>query len=120
MVGSAVGVVICSLVSSDSPPVGHWNLMFICEVLFECLCCLSSLVSWMRDFVPFGTDRRANRLLVSYLMSLLDLRLVVVVNGCSLLLVLFSFTVFFCFSEAFILHSLWGHVDSVLGVCWMA
>ena len=37
-----------------------------------------------------------------------------VVDGCSfLLLVLFSF---FYFSEAFILHSVQGHVDSVLGV----
>ena len=43
-----------------------------------------------------------------------------VVDGCSLLLlVLFSFTVFFCFSETFILHSVRGHVDSVLGVSWV-
>ena len=40
-----------------------------------------------------------------------------VVDGCSLLLVLFSFA--FCFSEAFILHLVWGHVDSVLGVSWV-
>ena len=43
-----------------------------------------------------------------------------VVDGCSLLLlVLFSFTLFFCFSEAFILHLVRGHVDSVLGVSWV-
>ena len=60
-----MGVVRCSLVSSDSPPVANWNLMLICEVLFECLSCLSSLVSWMRGLVPFGTDRHVNRLLVS-------------------------------------------------------
>ena len=64
MVGTAVGVVRCSLVSSGSPPVAHWSLMLICEVLFECLSCLSSLVSWMRDLVLFGTDRHANRILV--------------------------------------------------------
>ena len=69
MVGSAVGVVRCSLVSSDSPPVAHWSLMLTCEVLFECLSCLSSLVSWMRDLVPFCMDRHVNKLLV--LMSLL-------------------------------------------------
>ena len=45
MVGSAVGVVRCSLVSSDSPPVAHWSLMLVCEVLFEYLSCLCSLVS---------------------------------------------------------------------------
>ena len=33
MVGSAVDVVRCSLVSSDSPPVAHWSLMLISEVL---------------------------------------------------------------------------------------
>ena len=65
MVGSAVGVVRCSLVSSDSPPVAHWSLMLMCEVLFECLCCLYSFVSWMRDLVLFGMDRHVNRLLVS-------------------------------------------------------
>ena len=25
----------------------------------------------------------------------------------------------FCFSEAFILHSVRGYVDSILGVCWV-
>ena len=67
----------------------------------------------------FGTGRRVNRLLVSLVLCLCSLRLVVVVDGCSLLLlVLFLFTVF-CFSEAFILHSVRGHVYSVLGVSWM-
>ena len=89
LVGSAVGVVRCSLVSSDSPPVAHWSLMLICEVLFECLSCLSSLESWMRDLVPFGTDCHANRLFVSLILD--------ISSGSRwislLLLVLFSFAV---------------------------
>ena len=53
---------------------------------------------------------------LSLLFNVCSLRLVVVVDRCSLLLVPF---LFFCISDAFILHSVRGRVDSILSVSWV-